>query len=59
MGSQVDKIKAYGNVTIKRGENVSHSDEATYSAADSKITLSGKPQLVIFSSSDMSAALNN
>ncbi|MDD5730912.1 MAG: LPS export ABC transporter periplasmic protein LptC [Candidatus Omnitrophica bacterium] len=49
MGTQVDKIKAFGNVTIIRGDNVSQSDEAVYTASDGKITLSGKPKLVIYS----------
>lgn len=59
MGSQVDRIKAYGNVTIIRGENISHSDEAVYTAADNKITLSGKPKLVIYSAKDMDSVLQN
>ena len=48
-GSKIDKIVARGNVKIVRGENVSYSDTATYTAADNKIVLSGRPQLIIYS----------
>ncbi|MDP3732666.1 MAG: LPS export ABC transporter periplasmic protein LptC [Candidatus Omnitrophota bacterium] len=58
-GSKIDKIIARGNVKITRGENVSYSDEATYNALDKKITLSGKPKLIIYSSEDMNASLGN
>ena len=59
MGSKIDKIVARGNVKITRGENVSYSDEATYSALDKKITLLGKPKLIIYSGEDMNASLGN
>ena len=59
MGSKIDKIVARGNVKITRGENISYSDEATYSALDKKITLSGKPKLIIYSGEDMNASLGN
>lgn len=59
MGSKIDKIIARGNVKITRGENVSYSDEATYSALDKKIILSGKPKLIIYSTEDMNASLGN
>ena len=59
MGSQVDKIKAIGNFTIIQGENISQSDEATYSAKDGKITLSGKPKLVIYTPSDANKPFGN
>lgn len=56
-GNKIDKIVAKGNVKIVRGENVSFSDEATYSAEDQKIVLKGKPKLVIYSTTDFKAAL--
>jgi LPS export ABC transporter protein LptC len=59
MGSKIDKIVARGNVKITRGENTSYSDEATYSAVDRKIILSGAPKLILYSSEDMSASLGN
>ncbi|HNX80862.1 MAG TPA: LPS export ABC transporter periplasmic protein LptC [Candidatus Omnitrophota bacterium] len=57
-GSSIDKIVCLGNVKIVRGQNVSYSEEAVYSALDQKITLTGKPKLVIYSTSDFQMALN-
>ena len=59
MGTRIDKIIAQGNVKIVRGENVSYSDEATYTATNKKITLSGKPRLVIYSTEDLNASFRN
>ncbi len=59
MGNKIEKIVARGNVKIRQGENVSYSDEATYAALDKKITLSGKPRLVIYSAEGMNASLGN
>jgi LPS export ABC transporter protein LptC len=59
MNSSVEKIIARGNVKIVRGENVSYSDEATYSGADRKIMLSGNPKLVIYSTEGMNASFGN
>ncbi|HTZ11745.1 MAG TPA: LptA/OstA family protein, partial [Candidatus Margulisiibacteriota bacterium] len=56
MGSSVDKIVALGNVKIVKGENVSYSDEAVYTAADKKIILKGSPRLVIYSEEDLKNA---
>jgi LPS export ABC transporter protein LptC len=53
MGSKIDKIIASGNVKVVRGENTSFSQEAIYSAADKKLTLIGRPQLVIYSQEDL------
>ncbi|MDD2703178.1 MAG: LPS export ABC transporter periplasmic protein LptC [Candidatus Omnitrophica bacterium] len=58
MGNQIDRIVARGNVRIFRGENVSYSDEAVYSSATRKITLSGKPRLVLFTSKDVTEGLS-
>lgn len=44
----IKTIVAEGNVKIKRGENTTFSDQATYIAADKKIVLSGQPKLVIY-----------
>jgi len=59
MGSKIDKIIARGNVKIVRGENISYSDEAVYIAAEKKITLAGKPKLVIYSTEDLNASFGN
>jgi len=53
MGSKIDKIVARGNVKVVRGENVSYSEEATYTASDRKIVLSGRPRLVIYSGEEI------
>ncbi|MFA6384444.1 MAG: LPS export ABC transporter periplasmic protein LptC [Candidatus Omnitrophota bacterium] len=58
-GSKIDRILARGNVTITRGPNISHSDEATYSAMENKITLSGRPKLIIYSSEGLNAPVRN
>jgi len=55
LGGKIDKIIARGNVKIIRGENISYSEEATYSASDKKIILSGRPKLVIYSRENESA----
>ncbi len=48
-GNQIEKIVAQGNVKIRRGENVSYSNEAVYDARQKKIVLTGRPKLVIHS----------
>ena len=57
--SKIDKIVARVNVKITRGENVSYSDEATYDAVNKKITLSGKPRLILYSGEGLDASLGN
>jgi len=44
----VKTIVAEGNVKIKRGENITYSDKATYIEAEKKIVLTGQPKLVIY-----------
>ncbi len=56
MNSKIDKIVARGNVKVVRGENVSYSDEAIYSAKDKKLVLTGKPKLIISSTESISNA---
>lgn len=46
---KVIRIKSTGNVKIVKGENTSYSDEAVYSAVDKKMTLNGRPRLMIYS----------
>jgi hypothetical protein len=58
-GSRIERILARGNVIITRGQNVSYSDEALYSALESKITLLGRPKLVIYSSEGFNAPVRN
>jgi len=59
MGAKIQKIVARGNVKITRGENISYSEEAVYTAYDRKIVLTGKPKLVIYSTEDLSASFGN
>lgn len=58
-GSQIEKIIAKGNVKIVRGENISYSDEAVYNNTDKKITLTGRPKLIIYSKEDLRAPSGN
>lgn len=55
-GSKIDKIISRGNVKIVRGEDISYSQEAVYNALDRKITLNGRPKLVIYSSGEFKDA---
>jgi LPS export ABC transporter protein LptC len=58
-GSKIERIIARGNVRITRGENVSVSEQAVYTALDHKVTLTGRPKLVIFSSEGFNAPIGN
>jgi LPS export ABC transporter protein LptC len=58
-GSSIDKIIARGSVKITRGENISYSQEAVYRSQDRKITLNGRPQLIIYSQEDLGASFGN
>ncbi|MBN2453786.1 MAG: LPS export ABC transporter periplasmic protein LptC [Candidatus Omnitrophica bacterium] len=44
---RLKNIVADGNVKITRGDNTSYSQQARYSEDDKKVTLSGKPKLVL------------
>lgn len=59
MASSINKIVAQGNVRILRGENTTYSQEAIYDAASKKITLTGRPQIIIYQAEDMNAAFGN
>lgn len=59
MGAKIQKIIAHGNVKIVRGENVSYSEEAVYTALDKRIVLTGKPKLIIYSTEGLSASFGN
>lgn len=45
---QIDKLVAEGNVKIVRGENISYSDGLTFTGADKRVVLTGRPKLVMF-----------
>ena len=59
MGTKIDKLVCRGNVRIVRGENVSYCEEAVYTALDQKITLTGRPKLVIYSTEDFKSSFGN
>ena len=59
ISSSVDKIVASGNVRIIRGENISYSQQAIYTAIDKKITLTGRPQIIIYQTENIDAASGN
>lgn len=59
MNSKIDKIVARGHVKVVQGENISYSEEAIYNSLDKKITLSGRPKLVIYSAEAMNASFGN
>ncbi len=44
---RLTEIVADGNVTIVRGDNTTFSQRASYSETDKKVTLSGKPKLML------------
>jgi LPS export ABC transporter protein LptC len=54
--NRIDKIISKGHVKIVRGGNVSYSEEAIYTALEKKITLKGRPKLVIYSAEDFNDA---
>lgn len=56
MGSKIDKIFARGNVKVVKGENISFSETATYTASDKKVVLTGRPKLIIYSTEDLTGA---
>lgn len=59
VSSSIDQIVAQGNVKIVRGENTSFSQEAIYTAHDKKITLTGRPQIVIYQTEGMDAVIGD
>ena len=59
ISSSLQKIIATGNVRIIRGENISYSQEAIYTALDKKITLTGRPQIVIYQTENTDATFGN
>ncbi|MBF0522652.1 MAG: LPS export ABC transporter periplasmic protein LptC [Candidatus Omnitrophica bacterium] len=44
---QIKEILCIGNVMIEQGGNKTYADKATYSAQDQKLTLSGRPKLIL------------
>ncbi|HNV24291.1 MAG TPA: LPS export ABC transporter periplasmic protein LptC [Candidatus Omnitrophota bacterium] len=44
---QIKEIICIGNVVIDQGENKTYADRAVYNAKDKKITLSGRPKIIL------------
>ncbi len=50
---QVEKMDAEGHVKIIKGENVSESEGAIFTAADKKLILTGRPKLTFYTEEGM------
>ncbi len=50
---KMKEIVAEGNVRIKRDENITYSQKATYIEADKKVILSGRPKIEIYQKEDL------
>jgi len=46
---RISKVVSEGNVKIVKGENVSYAEKAVYFANEKKVTLTGRPKLIIMS----------
>ena len=53
-GLGIDKVVAVGEVEIHHGDNISYSRKAVYDTATGKLTLTGRPKLIIYSTEDFS-----
>ena len=53
---QIDKMVAQGHVKIVRGENISMSDGAVFTASDKKLLLTGRPKLVLYTEEGMNVS---
>ena len=49
---QIDRMVATGHVKIIRGENISTSDNAVFTASDKRLVLTGHPQLTMYTQED-------
>jgi LPS export ABC transporter protein LptC len=56
MCNKIEKVVCHGNVKVVRGDNVSYSEEAVYSAVEQRLILTGRPKLVIASMEGFSDA---
>jgi len=58
-GMGIEKVVATGNVEIHRGANITYSQKAVYDTDTGKLTLTGRPKLVIYSTEDFSQLMGN
>lgn len=45
--SQIKEMVCIGNVSVKQGGNITYSERAVYRAGEQRMTLSGKPKLIL------------
>ncbi len=45
--NQIKEMVCSGNVAITQGQNITYAEQATYRAGDQKLTLSGRPKLIL------------
>jgi len=55
---EIERILARGNVRIKRGKDITLSQEAEYIIKEEKIIFTGKPRLLIYPDEDVKASLD-
>jgi len=51
-GMGIEKVIATGDVQIHHGNNITYSQKAVYDTDTGKLTLTGRPKLVIYSTED-------
>ena len=58
-GLGIERIVSTGNVEIHHGENITYSQKAVYDAKTGKLTLTGQPKLVIYSTEGFSQLMGS
>ena len=58
-GLGIERIVSTGNVEIHQGENITYSQKAVYDAKTGKLTLTGQPKLVIYSTEGFSQLMGS
>ena len=58
-GVGIEKIVATGEVEIRHSGNISYSEKAVYDTATGKVTLTGRPKLVIYSTEEFGQMMGN
>jgi len=50
--SQIKELICIGHVSVVQGENSTYSEKAVYNAAEKKLTLSGRPKLILYTAKE-------
>lgn len=58
-GLGIEKVISTGDVEIHHGENITYSQKAVYDTKTGKLTLTGQPKLVIYSTEGFSQLMGN